>query len=208
MISIVLKLFKSIIYKSRFNNVKKFIKSGNSHFLEAFNLRVNNPVKNKIYINVGDDCMLDCNVIFESSNGKIIIGNKVFIGNSTLICRSEIIIEDFVFIAWGGYIYDHNSHSIDYKERQKDIERQLKDLRDGKNFIESKNWDVVDSKPIKICTNAWIGMNCTILKGVTVGEGAIVGAGSVVTKDVPAWTIVGGNPAIIIKEVPFNLRKT
>jgi len=207
MIAIVLNFFKNIIHKSRFNKVKIFIKSGNSHFLETFNLRVNNPVKDKIYLDVGDDCMLNCNVIFESSNGKITIGNKVFIGNSTLICRSQIIIEDFVFIAWGGFIYDHNSHSIDYIERQKDIEQQLKDLRSGKNFITSKNWNNVDSKPIRICTNAWIGMNCTILKGVTIGEGAIIAAGSVVTKDVKPWTVVGGNPAILIKEVPEYLRK-
>jgi galactoside O-acetyltransferase len=44
-------------------------------------------------------------------------------------------------------------------------------------------------------------MNAIILKGVTIGEGAIVGAGSVVTKSVPAFTIVAGNPARIIKEV-------
>ena len=42
-------------------------------------------------------------------------------------------------------------------------------------------------------------MNVIILKGVTVGEGAIVGAGSVITKDVPAWTVVAGNPARVIK---------
>ena len=42
-------------------------------------------------------------------------------------------------------------------------------------------------------------MNVTILKGVTIGEGAIVGACSVVTKDVPAWTVVAGNPAKVIK---------
>lgn len=42
-------------------------------------------------------------------------------------------------------------------------------------------------------------MNCIILKGVTIGEGAIVGAGSVVTKDVPAWTVVAGNPAKVVK---------
>ena len=42
-------------------------------------------------------------------------------------------------------------------------------------------------------------MDCIILKGVTIGEGAIVGAGSVVTKDVPAWTVVAGNPAKVVK---------
>ncbi len=45
-------------------------------------------------------------------------------------------------------------------------------------------------------------MNCIILKGVTIGKGAIVGAGSVVTKDVPAWTLVAGNPARVIKDLP------
>ncbi|MBK8021791.1 MAG: hypothetical protein IPK19_10285 [Chloroflexi bacterium] len=54
--------------------------------------------------------------------------------------------------------------------------------------------------PIRICDKAWIGFNAVILKGVTIGEGAIVGAGSVVTKDVPAWTVVAGNPARIIRE--------
>ena len=57
----------------------------------------------------------------------------------------------------------------------------------------------MNSKPIKICNDAWIGMNVIVLKGVTIGEGAIVGAGSVVTKDVPAWSVVAGNPACIIK---------
>ncbi len=46
-------------------------------------------------------------------------------------------------------------------------------------------------------------MNCIILKGVTIGKGAIVGAGSVVTKDVPAWTLVAGNPARVIKDLPY-----
>ena len=44
-------------------------------------------------------------------------------------------------------------------------------------------------------------MNVIILKGVTIGEGAVVGAGSVVTKDVPAWTVVAGNPAKVVKEL-------
>ncbi len=56
-------------------------------------------------------------------------------------------------------------------------------------------------KPIQIKKNAWIGINATILGGVTIGENAIVGAGSVVTSDVSSNTIVAGNPAKIIKYI-------
>ncbi len=52
-----------------------------------------------------------------------------------------------------------------------------------------------------ICRNAWIGARTTILPGVTVGENAVVAAGAVVTKDVEANTIVGGNPAKFIKKI-------
>jgi acetyltransferase-like isoleucine patch superfamily enzyme len=46
-----------------------------------------------------------------------------------------------------------------------------------------------------------VGSSATILAGVTVGEGAIVGAGAVVTKDVPPWTIVAGNPAKVLRKI-------
>jgi galactoside O-acetyltransferase len=49
-------------------------------------------------------------------------------------------------------------------------------------------------------------MHAIVLKGVEIGEGAIVGAGSVVTKDVPAWTIVGGNPAKMIRVLDVEER--
>lgn len=55
--------------------------------------------------------------------------------------------------------------------------------------------------PIILEDNVWVGSNATILKGVTIGEGAIVAAGSVVKKDVPAYTIVGGNPAVEIRKL-------
>ena len=51
-----------------------------------------------------------------------------------------------------------------------------------------------------IGSHVWIGCNVLILKGVTVGDGAVIAAGSVVTKDVPAASLVGGNPARILKE--------
>lgn len=47
-----------------------------------------------------------------------------------------------------------------------------------------------------------IGMNSMVMPGVTIGEGAIVGAGSLVTKDIPAWTIATGRPAKVVKEIP------
>lgn len=51
---------------------------------------------------------------------------------------------------------------------------------------------------------AMIGMNTTIMPGVTVGEGAIVGAYSLVTKDIPAWTIATGRPAKVVKTIPVR----
>jgi putative colanic acid biosynthesis acetyltransferase WcaF len=54
-------------------------------------------------------------------------------------------------------------------------------------------------RPITIGAQAWVAANCFVGPGVTVGEGAVVGAHSVVVKDVPAWTVVAGNPVRIIR---------
>lgn len=59
----------------------------------------------------------------------------------------------------------------------------------------------LELKPIKVGTNAWIGANATILPGVTIGENAVVAAGAIVTKDVPASTVVAGVPAKVIKKI-------
>ena len=58
--------------------------------------------------------------------------------------------------------------------------------------------------PIVVGKNVWIGSHATILQGVTIGDGAIVAAGAVVTKDVPANTIVGGVPAKFIRKIEMN----
>ena len=54
-------------------------------------------------------------------------------------------------------------------------------------------------RPVRICQNVWVGANTLVAPGVTVHEGAVVAMGSVLTKDVPAGAIVGGNPAKVIK---------
>jgi len=55
------------------------------------------------------------------------------------------------------------------------------------------------TRPITICDDVWIGVRAMFLPGVTVGRGAIIGAGAVVTKDVPEWAIVAGNPARVVR---------
>ena len=67
----------------------------------------------------------------------------------------------------------------------------------GSHDIQSINFSGV-FRPIKIDDYVWIGINSTILQGVHIGKGAVVAAGSVVTKDIPPYTIVGGVPAKII----------
>lgn len=155
-----------------------------------------NPVK------IGSNTMLGCSIIFESDEGNVEIGNNTFINAGTeIISRESVKIGNYVTISWGCTIYDHNSHSLDYCERQKDIQRQNDDFRKGQYFTHSKDWSVVKSRPIIIKDNVWIGFDSVILAGVTIGEGAIVGARSVVRKNVEPWTVVAGNPAVVIKRL-------
>lgn len=153
-------------------------------------------------VTVGSNNMLSCQFVFESQMGLVEIGDNCFINSNThLISRDKITIGSYVTIAWGCTIYDHNSHSLDYLLRRRDIEDQLEAYRSGKDFISNKDWSNVKSSPISIKDDVWIGMNCIILKGVTIGEGAIVSAGSVVRENVPPWTIVAGNPAVVVKRL-------
>lgn len=163
-------------------------------------MTIRNPYQNKITI--GDDCMINCNFIFESDKGEIEIGDRCFINAGTnIISRSKIKFGNDITVAWGCTFYDHNSHSLDWRERVHDLEQEIKDYNETGDFIKNKNWDVVKSRPITIEDKAWIGMNCTILNGVTIGEGAIVGACSVVRENVEPWTVVAGNPAKVIRRI-------
>lgn len=168
---------------------------------DGFRVDIRQPKENTVFLKVGKQCIIDGTFVFEKDSGHINIGNRVHIGGSTFISINRIDIGNDVTIAWDCLFYDHNSHSIYWKERKKDTEQEYQDSLNGLSVIANKNWDVVRSAPIKICDKAWIGVGCKILKGVTIGEGAVIAAGSVVTKDVEPWTMVGGNPAAFIKKI-------
>lgn len=201
MYSFVRHKLKEILFKAYLKKVSKFMEGQNVCYMPGFRLTILNPAWDKKYVKVGKNTMLDCQIHFESGEGEVIIGDQVYIGASTLICRTRIEFESNIFVAWGTYFYDHDSHSLHYEDRRRDLVQQVENYRQGKDFRTNKNWSVVNSKPIKVCSDAWIGMNCIILKGVTIGAGAIVAAGSVVTKDVPPWAVVAGNPARLVKYV-------
>lgn len=181
-------------------NLRRYATISDGTIDRGVKLLLSDP-ENRKYLTIGKDCIVSGSFIFETTSGNISIGDHSYIGGGTFISRSSIEIGENVTIAWGGTFYDHDSHSLDFMKRRKDIDDELDDIRNGRNFIANKDWSDVNSKPIKICNDAWIGMNVIILKGVTIGEGAIVGAGSVVTKDVPAWTVVAGNPAKVVKSL-------
>ena len=185
LLSIPLKIYLSLKFSelelSKFSNIKLSRIKG----------------KEDCTLHVAERSVILGNLYFERPGASIFIGQQTFIGKSNIVASTYISIGNNVLISWGVTIADHNSHSVAYSERSLDV----LDWLDGK-----KDWSNVICEQVSICDKAWIGFNASILKGVTVGEGAIVAAGAVVTKDVPPWTIVGGNPAKIIRELAEHER--
>jgi UDP-2-acetamido-3-amino-2,3-dideoxy-glucuronate N-acetyltransferase len=110
------------------------------------------------------------------------VGRRVKISSHTFICEGVEIADD-VFVGHGvTFINDKYPRAVSASGAPQT----------------SEDWKVV---PTIVRRGASIGSGSTILCGVEIGEGAIVGAGSVVTRDVPAGTIVAGNPARALREV-------
>jgi acetyltransferase-like isoleucine patch superfamily enzyme len=148
-------------------------------------------------LHIGEGSIVEGSLVSERDGVAISIGRNTFIGNSLLACASRIEVGDDVLISWGCNIVDHNSHSIGWAKRKQDV-------RDW--YHDRKDWTNVIVGPVKIANKSWIGLNVILLKGVEVGEGAVVAAGSVVTKSVAPWTVVAGNPARFIREIPIEDR--
>jgi acetyltransferase-like isoleucine patch superfamily enzyme len=119
-------------------------------------------------------------IVTVEKNAEIRIGNNVGLSGATILSASKIIIEDNVLLGAHSIIMDTDRHSLSAHERLT-----------GK----------AASKPVHIKSGSWIGMNATILKGVTVGHNCIIGANSLVIKDIPDNFIAAGNPCKVIKEL-------
>ncbi len=115
------------------------------------------------------------------------VGKNVFIGDNVKVDAGHadlITLEDHVHVAGGCRLLCHQ--------------------RDLSNYCIGDDYAKLGYKlaPIHLKKGCLIGMESFVFPGVTVGEGAIVGAGSLVTHDIPAWTIATGRPAKVVKQIP------
>lgn len=145
-------------------------------------------------VKIGNDCLVAGMIATERETSIVKIGDNVNVGGGTVIdCVGSITIEDDVLVSYQVVIQDSDNHSVRYSIRKNDT-------RDWLNN-QTHDWSTTPQKAVKISRGAWLGARSIILKGVTIGVGSVVAAGSVVTKDVPDWTIVAGNPARIVRQL-------
>lgn len=113
---------------------------------------------------------------------EIKIGDNFGMSGGAIIAAQKIIIGNNVIVGANSTIIDTDFHPLDFDKR----------------IIDSQN---ASPAHVIIEDNVFIGMDCIILKGVTIGKGSVIGAGSVVTNYIPPGVVVAGNPAKIIREL-------
>ena len=122
-----------------------------------------------------------CKILIQK-DGTLTIGNDSGLNGVMIYCNKSINIGNHVNIGGSSRISDTDHHPIHYMDR-----------RNNNNNIKSL--------PITIEDDVFIGANCIIGKGVTIGARSIIAAGSVVVKNIPSDVIAGGNPCKVIKSL-------
>ena len=148
-------------------------------------------IRNKKYIQFGDNMTtgrynrIECYKTNHKTPNLVFKENIQLNDKCHISCIDEIIIEKNVLIASNVFITDHDHFSSDEKT----------------NFEIPWKYQNLNSKPVHIKENVWIGENVSILKGVIIGENSIIAAGSVVTKSTKSGGIYGGVPAKLIRYI-------
>lgn len=150
---------------------------------------IDNQSGDRSRIKIGKSTRLLGQIMVYPGSGKVSIGQSCFMGpNSRIWAIDSIVIGDRVLISHDVNIHDNVSHSLSAADRAEHFDAIFH--RGG----HPKDLDVPHA-PIVIGDDVWIGFGASIMKGVTIGNGAVIGAGAMITKDVPDYAIMVGNPA-------------
>lgn len=144
-------------------------------------------------IQIGKQCLI-YGTVYSMDDGKITIGDHTCIfENSFVGSIQDVKIGNCVIISNHVKIYDNNNHPTDPQTRH--------DMCMKGFFGEDWSWNKAAKAPVVIEDDVWIGEYAAVMKGVTVGKGSVVASHSVVTKDVPPYSVVAGNPARVVKQL-------
>ncbi len=132
-------------------------------------------------VRIGRRCRLGRDTELETRGaGRIVLGDDIRINRGcTLVSYAQIAIGDFAII--GEYV-------------------TIRDANHGMKADEPMRYQAHDSAPVAIGRDVWIGRGSCVLPGVTIGEGAVIGANSVVSRDIPAFSVAAGAPAAVIRK--------
>jgi len=198
---IIIMKFKSNSFKVRIRNAIQRRKNFYYYRLQSI-IEKNVKIADILKIELQSDSHIGENVIIRNRN-RLIVGHKSGIRDHTIIWigkTGQIIIGNNVSIGYRGYCLSTAPVIIEDGVR---IGPDVKILAESKGYdnidIPINDQDFKESKGIFIGKDSWIGAGAIILDNLKIGEGVVVGAGSVVTKDIPPFSVVAGNPARILK---------
>src|SRR5579862_4440088 len=127
--------------------------------------------------------------------GVVLDRDYTLLNGALVMADERIEIGSYCLISWNVGIADSDFHPIAPAQRRIDA------LALAPYFKDKPPRPKLETRPVRIADNVWIGMNAIILKGVSIGENSVVAAGSVVTKSIPPNTVVAGNPAVTVKQL-------
>jgi acetyltransferase-like isoleucine patch superfamily enzyme len=146
-------------------------------------------------VRIGRGASIYLGVMFDlGRNARVDIGDFTLMNGARIICDSRISIGDHCLISWNVVLMDAYRLPFDATRRRRELE--LVAARQPHRAEASEL-----SKPISIGRDVWIGFDSCILPGVTIGDGSVIGARSVVTTDVPPFSVAVGNPARVIRQL-------